>query len=135
MARPVCIRTPSAPRRSGRALGAMKTIVLHCVVLVFCGGCFFGDKVGTAKSVSVNIPSRNKGTKLSADSREVQEAVHMISELVVPYGLLRDTNAQTDHKADIAYFHDQYSRSWCRVRLEGDTLTTSLFEFGRGRAS
>jgi len=114
---------------------AMRAILVFSLALTLCAGCFFGDKVGTGKSVPVNIPSGRKAAALSADSPEVQEAVQLVSDLVVPYGLLRDTNAPPNDATVIAYFHDQYSQSWCRVQFDGDTLTTTLFEYGRGRAS
>ena len=58
----------------------------------------------------------------------------MIAKVVVPYGLIRDTNA-ANGRAVIAAFHDEFRHSGCTVYLSGDTLTASLFKYGHGPAS
>jgi hypothetical protein len=115
---------------------AMKRIVLCCALLVCCGGCFlfFGDRLGTGKDISVTIPSRPGKGSPSPNSPEVQEAVQVVANLVVPYGLLQDTNTAPRGEHAIAHFHDQHSHTYCTMYLAGDTLTTFLFEYAQ-RAS
>lgn len=112
----------------------MKGIVLCCALLVCCGGCFlfFGDRLGTGRDVTVTIPSHTGTGRPSPNSPEVQEAVQIVAGLVVPYGLLQDTNTAPRGQQAIAHFQDPYARSYCTVYLTGDTLTAFLFEYGKG---
>jgi hypothetical protein len=114
----------------------MRALLISLALLVCSSGCFlfFGDKVATVKGTSVSLRSKPPKEPLAASAPEVQEAVGMIAHVVVPYGLLRDTNTASD-KGVVATFHDEFRHSGCTVHVSGDTLTASLFEYGHGSAS
>jgi hypothetical protein len=110
---------------------AMRAVVICCALLAFSTGCFLGDRMGTGKEVSVTIPMRVAKSSPSPTSPEVQEAVQIVAKLVVSYGLLRDTNIPPRKAQNaIAYFHDQYTHTYCTIYLNDDTLTTWLYEYG-----